>query len=406
MTENNESDDLFKNLPRGDFNLLGVKKDKKPKTKIILVIGGGVLFLFIAISSIFFFAYRAMQANNPNPVDETNVKADAALNSKPISDDELQKRRAEILRRKKEEEAKTPPQPVQTTPAIVTATGKQEPPPPSAAYLRKLSGGITVQETGGGQSASSSGDSSEQQSANTAVVAPEAAAALNQDSDSVGLGTPVDNSRGNLSNLRGTSYASTSAYMSPDRKFLLKRKSNLRCALYTGVKTDHPGFVKCILTQPLYSADGSVILAEAGAELDGEQKVEIKPGQSSVFTTWTDLETSVGVRASLNALGTGAMGESGTNAYVDNHYGQRFGGAVMLSFIQDAFASAANATKNNNSTYSFDNSESNAESMATKALDSSINIPPTGYVLPGTVINVIVAQDVDFSSVFKTRPQR
>ncbi|MGK7247414.1 TrbI/VirB10 family protein [Buttiauxella agrestis] len=100
------------------------------------------------------------------------------------------------------------------------------------------------------------------------------------------------------------------------------------------------------------------------------------------------------------------MGESGTNAYVDNHYGQRFGGAVMLSFIQDAFASAANATQKSNSTYSFDNSESNAENMATKALDSSINIPPTGYVLPGTVINVIVAQDVDFSSVFKTRPQR
>ncbi len=133
--------------------------------------------------------------------------------------------------------------------------------------------------------------------------------------------------------------------MSPERKYLLKRKSNLRCALYTGVKTDHPGFVKCILTQPLYSSDGSVILAEAGAELDGEQKVEIKPGQSSVFTSWTDLETSVGVRATLNALGTGAMGESGTNAYVDNHNGQRYGGAVMLSFIQDAFASAANSTK-------------------------------------------------------------
>jgi type IV secretion system protein VirB10 len=406
MTENKESDDLFKHSPRGDFNLLGVKKDKKPKTKIILVIGGGVLFLFITISSIFFFAYRAMQANNPNPVDEKNVKADAALNTKPVSDDELQNRRAEILRRKKEEEAKTQPPPVQPTSAVVAASGKQEPPPPSAAYLRKLSGGITVQETGGGQSVSSGNDSVDTPAHSTAAVAPEAAAALNQNGDSAGLGTPTDNSRGSLSNLGGTSYASTQAFMSPDRKFLLKRKSNLRCALYTGVKTDHPGFVKCILTQPLYSSDGSIVLAEAGAELDGEQKVEIKPGQSSVFTTWTDLETAGGVRANLNALGTGAMGESGTNAYVDNHYGQRFGGAVMLSFIQDAFASAANATQKNNSTYSFDNSESNAENMATKALDSSINIPPTGYVLPGTVINVIVAQDVDFSSVFKTRPQR
>lgn len=224
------------------------------------------------------------------------------------------------------------------------------------------------------------------------------------DIDSSGtLASPVDNTRGNLSNLTGTSYVKAKAYSAPDPKFLLKRKKIIRCSLYTAVKTDHPGFVKCILTQPLYSADGSVVLAEAGSELDGEQKVELRPGQSSVFTTFTELDTAAGVRADLNALGTGAMGESGTEAYIDNHYGQRFGGAVMLSFIQDAFATAANSTQKNNSSFSFDNSESNAESMATKALDSSINIPPTGYVLPGTVINVIVAQDIDFSTVFKTR---
>ncbi len=74
-----------------------------------------------------------------------------------------------------------------------------------------------------------------------------------------------------------------------------------------GIKTDYPGFTKCTLTMPLYSADGSVILARAGAELRGEQKVEIHAGQSSVFTTWTELETSVAgstqsVLTSLNGL--------------------------------------------------------------------------------------------------------
>ncbi|MEA7187913.1 hypothetical protein ONJ45_25500, partial [Salmonella enterica subsp. enterica serovar Virginia] len=42
-------------------------------------------------------------------------------------------------------------------------------------------------------------------------------------------------------------------------------------ALYNRVKTDYPGFVSCYLLRPLYSSDGSVILAEAGAELTGEQ---------------------------------------------------------------------------------------------------------------------------------------
>lgn len=408
MTAKNDSGEA-KATPRGDFNLLGVKKDKKPKAKVFLVIGGGVLFLLIALTGIFLFTYKAMQANTAEKVDESKVKADAALNSVEVSDDELQKRREQILeaRKQKEMEAANNPPPssaAATATTTATATAAPAPPPPTAAYLRKLAGGILVKETGNSNQsgASDSGRTEPQQ----AEPVPSVLAAGGSTDGAATLDSSSNNTRGNLSDLTGTSYAATSAVMSPPRKYLLKRKSDLRCALYTGVKTDHPGFVKCILTQPLFSSDGSVILAEAGAELDGEQKVEIKPGQSSVFTTWTDLETAGGVRASLNALGTGPMGESGTEAYVDNHTGQKYSGAVMLSFIQDAFASAANATKKSSSTYSFDNSESNAENMATKALDNQINIPPTGYVLPGTVINVIVAQDIDFSTVFKTRKQK
>ncbi|PHM25044.1 TrbI/VirB10 family protein [Xenorhabdus budapestensis] len=405
MPENSNTDESTKNTPRGDFNLLGVKKDRKPKAKVLLVIGGGVFFLFMALGVIFYFALQAIEANNPNKVDESKVKADAALAAKPVTDDDIQKKRAQILKRRQQEAQKKQEAPVPNPPQTGKANATAEPEQPSPAYLRKLSGGIAIQETGGGsssQSQSTRSDADEQRMRSYAQAAP-----VTPDVEgSASLGVPKENTRGDISDLNGSRYAPTGAYLSPARKFLLKRKSNLRCALYTAVKTDHPGFVKCMLTQPLYSSDGSVIIAEAGAELDGEQKVEIRPGQTRVFTTWTDLETTAGVRASLNALGSGAMGESGTEAYVDNHYGERFGGAVMLSFIQDAFASAANATKRNDSTYSFDNSERNAENMATKALENSINIPPTGYVLPGTVINVIVAQDVNFSSVFKTRPVR
>lgn len=406
MTASSNNDDSGKTIPRGDFNLLGIKKDRKPKAKVIMVIGGGVIFLFVAISVIFYSAFSAMEANNPNKVDESKVRADAALEPKQVSDDEIQRRREQILKRRNQEEQKQHENAVNPIPAPSQASQPQpQPQPPSAAYMRKLGGGVTVQETGANDSQLASSDP------NTTTERPARSdiqpVISSLDSDSAtSLSAPVEGSRGSLSDLQGTSYAATKASLSPDRKYLLKRKSNLRCSLYTAVKTNHPGFVKCILIQPLYSSDGSVILAEAGAELDGEQKVEVRPGDSSVFTTWTDLETAGGVRANMNALGTGPMGESGTEAYVDNHYGQKFGGAVMLSFIQDAFASAANSTKKNNSTYSFDNSESNAENMATKALDNSINIPSTGYVLPGTVINVIVAQDIDFSSVFKTRKLR
>jgi type IV secretion system protein VirB10 len=240
---------------------------------------------------------------------------------------------------------------------------------------------------------------------NAAVAA--ASAAAGQPDSGGGLSASTgSSSRGDLSSLTGNSYAMAKAYKAPNGKFLLKRRSRFQCVLYDAVRTDHPGFVSCYLTRPLLSSDGSVILAEAGAEINGEQSVDMKAGQTSVFTTWTDLETTGGkdgVRARLNGLGTGPMGTSGTDAYVDNHWGQRIGGSVMLSGTQDVLKSLSNLTQKSGSGYTVNNSEQNTEDMASKLLENSMNIPPTGYLLPGTVINVIVAQDVDFSSVYTTR---
>lgn len=163
MKQSSNVDDSSKNTPRGSFNLMGVKRNKKPQSKVIMVIGGGVLFLFVAIGCIFYIAMKAMEANSPDKVDESSVKADAALNSKPITDDDIQKRRAEILRKKLEKEKKEKEEQAAAAAAAAkadaerqhgsntsTAAGKGDL-PRTEAYMRKLAGGIIVQEAGAGR---------------------------------------------------------------------------------------------------------------------------------------------------------------------------------------------------------------------------------------------------------------
>jgi type IV secretion system protein VirB10 len=38
--------------------------------------------------------------------------------------------------------------------------------------------------------------------------------------------------------------------------------------------------------------------------------------------------------------------------------------------------------------------------VLTEIIKSTVNIPPTGVVNPGTVINIMVARDVSFSNVY------
>lgn len=405
---------------QGSFSLRPTGRKKPINWKIVGVISGGVLLLLI-ITVVFGAVVINSRSDNETEVDETKVKAEVITRSVGSTDNEMNAFMDE--HGESESEASVPP-PSSAGQAPTTESSQDHsndtdiPPPETPTRERETlfsnitrfdSSGVSSGPDGGsgdtGNYSAGTGYASsdeEQRLREFASADPmDKVKELLNNPDVAGNGA----SKGLLGQLEPTrEYAQAKARKSPPPKFLLKRRTSFQCVLYTAIKTDYPGFVGCRLTRPLYSADGSVILAEAGAELLGEQNVEIKAGQTSVFTSWTDLETAPGVRVSLNGLGTDPMGRSGTDAYVDNHYGKRFGGAVMLSFIKDTLSTASNlAKKNNGNGYNVDNTEQNAEDMASKALENSINIPPTGYVLPGTVLNVIVAQDIDFSSVYTTR---
>ena len=117
-----------------------------------------------------------------------------------------------------------------------------------------------------------------------------------------------------------------------------------------------------------------------------------------------DKDGNVNVR--IDALGADGLGASGLPAWVDNHFWERFGGAMLLSFIDDGLAAASThlaKSGSNNNSVSFDNTSSTGEKMAEIALENSINIPPTAYVNQGEILTVIVPRNIDFSSVYETR---
>lgn len=406
---------------QGGFSLKPAGR-KKPLDKKIMAIIGAFVVGFLIFAAFFITIVIKSRSSDETVVDETKAKESPVTQSVPVTDNSMGALMEHHLQDKPP--ADTPPPPAPSAPiappAADTSAVSPEPVTPPEQTEETLFSPVTRFDSSGMSNGSNGGDASgrdagEQGQGSNAEEEKLRAFANADPMDEVNKvakdnGGVVENggSSGLLGNLTATKeYAQAHARKMPNPKYLLKRRTSLQCVSYTGIKTNYPGFVKCYLTRPLYSADGSVILAEAGAELLGEQSVELKTGQSNAFTSWTELETTAGesgVRASLNGLGTDSMGRSGTDAYIDNHYGQKFGGAVMLSLFKDVLATGSNAVKKSGNGYNVSNSEQNSEDMASKALDSSINIAPTGYVLPGTVINVVVAQDIDFSSVYTTHP--
>jgi type IV secretion system protein VirB10 len=203
--------------------------------------------------------------------------------------------------------------------------------------------------------------------------------------------------------LAGGVYSNGSAtILSYNRNLLLIHGTQIPCALRTRLVTDQPSILICQVTKDIFSADGTTLLIERGSNIFGEQKKAIITGQNMAFINWSEVDTPHGVRIRIDSLGTDSLGASGINVWVDEKWSKRFGGSIMLSFIQDALATASTTAQNNSSKNEvvYDNSEKNTGRMAEIALENSINIQPTGYANQGQLINILVARDIDFSNVY------
>ncbi len=215
---------------------------------------------------------------------------------------------------------------------------------------------------------------------------------------------------------------------------LVAQGTFIRGVLETAVQSDLPGMVRAVVTENVWSFDGRRVLIPAGSRLIGEYKSGITQGQTRVFIVWTRMLRSDGVSVQLGSNGADDLGRAGNAGFVDNHYLERFGSAVMLSLVGGAaqFLSAYGQNTNgygngtvitstdpvtgvvtqtqtgvNQNQLSLQAREIAAQNIsqtltniAQQALRNSINIPPTIYLDQGTRIIVFVRRDLDFSALY------
>jgi len=186
----------------------------------------------------------------------------------------------------------------------------------------------------------------------------------------------------------------------PNRHCLLSRNTMIRCAQATAIRTDRPGLIGCPIAQDVWSDDGTTLLVRKGAMAKGEQRDAVLQGQGVIGAIWDEIDDG-DVHIPLNSPATDPLGAAGIPAYVDEHFWQRFKGALMVSLIGDFGQALANKATGSGQTITFSNSSNATQDVAAETLRNTINIPPTAYSNQGSVINIFVARDIDLSGVYE-----
>jgi type IV secretion system protein VirB10 len=271
-------------------------------------------------------------------------------------------------------------------PAPVVPVGAATPPKTAAQLTqeRQLSGAVYAENSPAAASVS----------ANAAGVP--AAAASN------GAPSPAGAEAGELAALlRPRVSAAVRAQVLPAQRLLLPKGAFIDCTLETAIDSTLPGMTTCVMATDTFGVDGQVVLLERGTKLIGETRGQVQQGSARVFVLWTEARTPTGVIVPLDSPGADELGRSGLPGAVDNHFWQRFGAAILVSVIDGAVQGAVQSTRGGSGTVIVDPAAT--QGVMTEVLKGTVNIPPTVTKRQGDRIQVLVARDLDFRSVYELR---
>ncbi len=201
--------------------------------------------------------------------------------------------------------------------------------------------------------------------------------------------------------LRPTQLEGSRAGTLGNRDFIVAMGTSIPCILETALASDQPGFTSCVINRDVLSDNGRVVLMEKGTQVVGEYRGGLQRGQKRLFVLWNRAKTPKGVIVTLASPATDALGRAGVDGYVDTHWWERFGSALLLSIVGDATSYANSQLQN--SDVDAQNTTSTGQQAAAIAVEQSINIPPTLLKHQGELVSIFVARDLDFSGVYRLR---
>jgi type IV secretion system protein VirB10 len=179
---------------------------------------------------------------------------------------------------------------------------------------------------------------------------------------------------------------------------LLPKGAFIDCTLETAIDSTLPGMTTCVTATDTFGVDGKVVLLERGTKLVGETRGQVQLGSARVFVIWDEARTPTGVVVPLASPGADELGRSGLPGEVNRHFWSRFGAAMLITVLDGAVQAAVQSSRNGSGAVIVDPSAS--EGIGTEILKGTVAIPPTIQKSQGDRIQVMVARDLDFRTVY------
>ena len=215
-----------------------------------------------------------------------------------------------------------------------------------------------------------------------------------------------DQSAGGIT-YKSTSFDGAKSFTIADQSLVLPPQP-ITCIMDTMVITGASGEApfECHLEHDVLSPT-NVVLMEAGTQVLGYYKSIVGQGQNRIVAITAHARTPNGVVVPLGGPVADELGAAGVEGSVDNHWGARLGGALLLALIDNGVSLGQSAlSKEGSTSINLNSGGGGVGSLSQQLLSQTINIPPTITVPQGTRVQLWVTKFIDFSGSYRLESRR
>ena len=169
----------------------------------------------------------------------------------------------------------------------------------------------------------------------------------------------------------------------------------IQAVMETALDSSLPGQTRAIISEDVFSYDGSRLLIPRGSRLIGRYRSGIEIAQKRVTIAWDRIVLPNDQTVQISAFGGDALGRSGVTGFVDTRFDERFGSAALISIISAAPSVAAAQVEDETTADVLEDVGDDLADATDSVIGEYLSIGPVIYVDQGARVTVMVDRDLE-----------
>ena len=169
----------------------------------------------------------------------------------------------------------------------------------------------------------------------------------------------------------------------------------IQAVMETALDSSLPGQTRAIISEDVFSYDGSRLLIPRGSRLIGRFRSGIEIAQRRVTIAWDRIILPAGQTVQISSFGGDELGRSGVTGFVDTRFAERFGSAALISLISAAPSAAASEVQDETAAEVLEDVGDDLADATDSVIGDYLSIGPVIYVDQGARVTGMVDRDLE-----------